>query len=183
MEYLTKPPNFSLYGLNSHFQDCDDVGDAFTDRKIHQTPGIPPPPPTMNQRDNQSQSNPLNHTQRGPYSDSSNNGYSKGFNSTIDSSIAPPSSNLSNDSNRNDKNKKKVSTLARDADDVKPYPSINRSNDNNDMKGMERNLHSAVGHTSTLSGTKAVSIRPSFSRTIGSADIDRNGGEKKIMFT
>ena len=193
LEYLTKPPNFSSYGLNSHAQDSDDISDVFTDRKFHQSTGIPPPAPpaTVNQKDiqiqTQSQSNNLNHTLRGPNSSSSSSsssssGYSKGLNTATDPSITlPSSSNFSNESGRNDWNKKKASILARDTDDANSYPgnnSNNRSSDSNDVKGMDRNSQSGVGHTSTLSGTKAVSIRPSFSRTIGSADAERSGGEK-----
>ena len=190
MEYLTKPPNFSSYGLNSHAQDSDDISDVFTDRKFHQSTGIPPPAPpaTVNQKDiqiqTQSQSNNLNHTLRGPNSSSSSSssGYSKGLNTATDPSITlPSSSNFSNESGRNDWNKKKASILARDTDDANSYPcnnSNNRNSESNDVKGMDRNSQSGVGHTSTLSGTKAVSIRPSFSRTIGSADAERSGGEK-----
>ena len=189
LEYLTKPPNFSSYGLNSHAQDSDDISDVFTDRKFHQSTGIPPPAPpaTVNQKDiqiqTQSQSNNLNHTLRGPNSSSSSSsGYSKCLNTTTDPSITlPSSSNFSNESGRNDWNKKKASILARDTDDANSYPcnnSNNRNSESNDVKGMDRNSQSGVGHTSTLSGTKAVSIRPSFSRTIGSADAERSGGEK-----
>ena len=186
LEYLTKPPNFSSYGLNNHAQDSDDISDVFTDRKFHQSTGIPPPAPpaTVNQKDIQIQN--LNHTLRGPNSSSSSSssssGYSIGLNTATDPSITlPSSSNFSNESGRNDWNKKKASILARDTDDANSYPgnnSNNRNSDSNDVKGMDRNSQSGVGHTSTLSGTKAVSIRPSFSRTIGSADADRSGGEK-----
>lgn len=178
LEYLGHPPVLSLYDPYAHSTPGDqgNIGDIFAKKTIN--PGPPPPPFSL--------SSTVNHKLSNSNNNGSNSGSLRG-NSLASTGTFQSSSSTSEKSGNARNGSKKVTTFPIDRETALSnndgrIKEKDRNTDKGRLTENERNI--VVLNTAKLSSavTDAVSIRPSFARTMNAVSTTVVGGGKNADY-